>query len=62
MRTIDTVLAIHGERGFRGVPLERVPTTDLHPENSLESRMHPKVHVRFGGGRLEKETIDDNID
>ena len=46
MRTIDTVLAIHGERGFRGVPLERVYKHLFDPELML--RAYGKIYRNAG--------------
>lgn len=58
MRTIDTVLAIHGDRGFRGVPLERVYRHLFDPELML--RAYGKIYRNAGA--MTKGSTDETVD
>jgi retron-type reverse transcriptase len=55
MLTTDTVLAIHGNRGFRGVPLERVYHHLYDPEFRL--RAYGKIY-RNAGAMTQGATVE----
>jgi retron-type reverse transcriptase len=57
MRTTDTVLAIHGNRGFRGVPLERVYHHLCNPEFML--RAYGKIYRNTGA--MTKGTTTETV-
>jgi len=58
MRNADTVLAIHQDRGFRGVPLERVYKHLFDPEFFL--RAYGKIYRNFGA--MTKGSTHETVD
>jgi group II intron reverse transcriptase/maturase len=58
MQTTDTVLAIYSERGFRGLPLERVYHQLLDPELML--RAYGKIYRNAGA--MTKGSTEETVD
>jgi group II intron reverse transcriptase/maturase len=58
MRKTDTVLAIHSDRGFRGLPLERVYKHLFDPELFLQA--YGKIYRNFGA--MTKGSTEETVD
>ena len=58
MRTTQTVLDIHSDRGFRGIPLERVYKHLFDPELMLMA--YGKIYRNVGA--MTKGTTDETVD